>query len=256
MKIDNRTSWLALMVLCAGDLMIVLDTTIVNVALPSIREDLGFSETSLAWVVNAYMLTFGGFLLLGGRLGDLFGHRRLFLIGIVALHARVARLRAREVAGDARSRPARCRASAARSSRRSRCRSIMTLFTEPAERAKAMGVFGFVASGGGSVGVVLGGVLTDALDWHWIFLVNLPIGVAVVALALRLLPAERGPRATAARRRRRGHRHRRAHARGLRDRQRQRRRLDVARRRSACSARRPCCSPSFIVDRGARRARR
>ena len=120
--IDNRTRWLALLVLCLGDLMIVLDTTIVNVALPSIREDLGFSETSLAWVVNAYLLTFGGFLLLGGRLGDLFGHRRLFLIGHRALHARLARLRAGELAGAPRRARARCRGSAARSSRRSRSR--------------------------------------------------------------------------------------------------------------------------------------
>ena len=96
---DNRTRWLALIVLCLGDLMIVLDTTIVNVALPSIRADLGFSETSLAWVVNAYLLTFGGFLLLGGRLGDLFGHRRLFLIGIALFTARLARLRSCELAG-------------------------------------------------------------------------------------------------------------------------------------------------------------
>ena len=120
---DNRTRWIALIVLCAGDLMIVLDTTIVNVALPSIREDLGFSETSLAWVVNAYLLTFGGFLLLGGRLGDLFGHRKLFLIGLVALHGRVARLRRWRSRRSSSSPRARCRGSAARSSRSSRCRS-------------------------------------------------------------------------------------------------------------------------------------
>ncbi len=119
---DNRTRWLALIVLCLGTLMIVLDTTIVNVALPSIRADLDFSQTSLAWVVNAYLLTFGGFLLLGGRLGDLFGHRRLFLVGHRALHARVALLRAREHRRACSSRRARCRASAARSSRRSRSR--------------------------------------------------------------------------------------------------------------------------------------
>ena len=104
MTLDTRSRWLALLVVCLGDLMIVLDVTIVGVALPSIREDLGFSETSLAWVVNAYLLTFGGFLLLGGRLGDLFGHRRLFVIGISALHGRVARVRARELAGGARDR--------------------------------------------------------------------------------------------------------------------------------------------------------
>ena len=143
--------------------MIVLDTTIVNVALPSIREDLGFSETSLAWVVNAYLLTFGGFLLLGGRLGDLYGHRRLFLIGISALHAGVARLRAVDDAGVARHGARRAGAG-----RRGRLRRLAVadddLFTEPAERAKAMGVFGFVAAGGGSIGVLLGGILTDALE--------------------------------------------------------------------------------------------
>src|SRR5215212_2317351 len=135
----DRTRWLALIVLCCGDLMIVLDSTIVNVALPSIRADLGFSETSLAWVVNAYLLTFGGFLLLGGRLGDLFGHRRLFVGGIA-------------------------------------------LFT--------ISSLACVLAGGGTVGVLLGGILTDVLSWHWIFLVNVPIGVAVYLTSLRLLPGK------------------------------------------------------------------
>src|SRR6266511_439811 len=188
---DTRTRWLALVVLCMGSLMIVLDTMIVNVALPSIRADLGFSQTSLAWVVNAYMLTFGGFLLLGGRLGDLFGHRRLFLFGITLFtlaslacglagsQGMLVGARAVQGLGDAV-------ASAVSLS------LMMTLFTEPAERAKAMGVFGFVAAGGGTIGVLLGGILTDVLDWHWIFLVNLPIGVLVYVLSLRLLPAARG----------------------------------------------------------------
>ncbi len=188
---DNRTRWLALIVLCLGDLMIVLDTTIVNVALPSIRADLGFSETSLAWVVNAYILTFGGFLLLGGRLGDLFGHRRLFLAGIglftvASLGCGLAGsqaflIGARAVQGLGGAVVAVVALSL-----------IMTLFTEPAERAKAMGVIGFVAAGGGSIGVLLGGVLTDVLDWHWIFLVNLPVGAVVFALCLRLLPGGGG----------------------------------------------------------------
>ena len=190
---DNRTRWLALIVLCLGTLMIVLDTTIVNVALPSIRTDLGFSQTSLAWVVNAYLLTFGGFLLLGGRLGDLYGHRRLFLVGHRALHARVALLRARRHAGPARAARAVQGLGGAVASAVS-LSLMMTLFTEPAERAKAMGIFGFVASGGGAIGVLLGGVLTNSLDWHWIFLVNLPIGVAVVFLSLRLLPGGRAER--------------------------------------------------------------
>jgi EmrB/QacA subfamily drug resistance transporter len=164
--------------------------TIVNVALPSIREDLGFSETSLAWVVNAYLLTYGGFLLLGGRLGDLFGHRKLFLAGIALFTlASLAcglsttqwmLVTARTVQGVGGA-----VASAVSLS------LMMTLFTEPAERAKAMGLFGFVAAGGGSIGVLLGGVLTDLISWHWIFLVNVPIGVLVCLLSLRLLPRER-----------------------------------------------------------------
>jgi EmrB/QacA subfamily drug resistance transporter len=190
---DNRTRWFALFVLCLGSLMIVLDTTIVNVALPSIRADLDFSQTSLAWVVNAYLLTFGGFLLLGGRLGDLYGHRRLFLSGIslftlASLACGLAGSQEVLVAARAVQGLGGAIASAVGLS------LMMMLFTEPAERAKAMGVFGFVAAGGGSIGVLLGGILTDSLDWHWIFLVNLPIGVAVVALSLRLLPAARLPR--------------------------------------------------------------
>jgi EmrB/QacA subfamily drug resistance transporter len=191
-NIDGQKRWLALIILCLGDLMIVLDTTIVNVALPSIRADLGFSETSLVWVVNAYMLTFGGFLLLGGRLGDLFGHRRLFLLGIAlftfaSLACGLANSQALLIGARAVQGLGGAVVSAVALS------LIMNLFTEPDERAKAMGVFGFVMAGGGSIGVLLGGVLTNALDWHWIFLVNLPIGVAVFALCLAFLPAARGP---------------------------------------------------------------
>jgi EmrB/QacA subfamily drug resistance transporter len=190
MTMTSRTRWFALVVLCLGSLMIVLDTTIVNVALPSIRADLGFTQTSLAWVVNAYLLTFGGFLLLGGRLGDLFGHRRLFLAGITlftlaSLCCGLSTTQAMLVGARAVQGLGGAVASAVSLS------LMMTLFTEPAERAKAMGVFGFVAAGGGSIGVLLGGVLTDLLDWHWIFLVNLPIGVVVCVLSLRLLPAAR-----------------------------------------------------------------
>jgi EmrB/QacA subfamily drug resistance transporter len=193
--LDARTKWLALLVVCLGDLMIVLDGTIVNVALPSIRDDLGFSQTSLAWVVNAYLLTFGGFLLLGGRLGDLFGHRRLFLIGIsiftlASLGCGIATSQGMLVAARAVQGLGGAVVSAVALS------LLMTLFTEQADRAKAMGVFGFVLSGGGVIGVLAGGILTDALNWHWIFLVNLPVGVAVYALSLRLLPTARGPAAT------------------------------------------------------------
>lgn len=185
--IDDRKRWLALTVLCLGVLMIVLDTTIVNVALPSIRTDLGFTETSLVWVVNAYMLTFGGFLLLGGRLGDLFGHRRLFLLGITlftlaSLACGLAQGQALLVAARAVQGVGGAVVSAVSLS------LIMDLFRTPGDRAKAMGVYGFVCAGGGSIGVLLGGLLTGALSWHWIFLVNLPIGVAVYALSLALIP--------------------------------------------------------------------
>jgi len=168
--------------------MIVLDTTIVNVALPSIKDDLGFSPTSLAWVVNAYLLTFGGFLLLGGRLGDLFGHRRLFLIGIALFTAAsvacgVSTTQGLLVAARAVQGLGGAVVSAVALS------LMMNLFTEPAERAKAMGFFGFVMAGGGSIGVLLGGILTDTINWHWIFLVNVPIGVVVILLSLKLLPA-------------------------------------------------------------------
>jgi len=190
-QIEGRRRWLALIVLCSGSLMIVLDSTIVNVALPSIRQDLGFSEASLAWVVNAYLLTFGGFLLLGGRLGDLFGQRRLFLIGIALFtvaslgcglantqHLLIAARTVQGLGGAVVSAVA--------------LSLVMTMFTEPGERAKAMGVFGFVAAGGGTLGVLLGGILTDTLDWHWIFIVNLPVGLAVFALCLVLLPGGGG----------------------------------------------------------------
>lgn len=185
--IDERKRWLALIVLCLGVLMIVLDTTIVNVALPSIRADLGFTETSLVWVVNAYMLTFGGFLLLGGRLGDLFGHRKLFLLGITLFtlasaacglaNSQALLITARAVQGLGGAVVSAVSLSL-----------IMNLFTSPSDRAKAMGIYGFVCAGGGSIGVLLGGLLTSALSWHWIFLVNLPIGVAVYAACVALLP--------------------------------------------------------------------
>jgi EmrB/QacA subfamily drug resistance transporter len=188
---ESRKRWLALVVLCLGELMIVLDTTIVNVALPSIRTDLAFTETSLVWVVNAYMLTFGGFLLLGGRLGDLYGHRRLFLIGLAVFTlaslvcglsgSQALLIIARAVQGLGGAVVSAIALSL-----------IMDLFTEPEERAKAMGVYGFVCAGGGSIGVLLGGLLTGAFNWHWIFLVNLPIGAAVFALCLPLLPASHG----------------------------------------------------------------
>jgi EmrB/QacA subfamily drug resistance transporter len=183
--IDRDKRWWALYVLCAGELMIVVDTTVVNVALPSIRESLAFTEASLVWVVNAYMLTYGGFLLLGGRLGDYFGHRRLFLLGIALFTA------ASLVCGFANSQWLLIAARAVQGLGGAVVSAIalsliIDLFTEDSERAKAMGVYGFVCAAGGSLGVLAGGVLTSALSWHWVFLVNIPIGVAVY-LACRSL---------------------------------------------------------------------
>jgi EmrB/QacA subfamily drug resistance transporter len=183
---NHQKRWLALSVLCCGVLMIVLDTTIVNVALPSIREDLHFSETSLVWVVNAYMLTFGGFLLLGGRLGDLYGHRKFFLLGLVLFTlaslacglstSKELLITARAIQGFGGAVVTAVALSL-----------IMDLFSEPEDRARAMGVYGFVCAAGGSIGVLLGGALTT-ISWHWIFLVNLPIGIGVYFFSQRLLP--------------------------------------------------------------------
>jgi EmrB/QacA subfamily drug resistance transporter len=187
---DSRSRWLALIVLCLGSLMIVLDSTIVNVALPSIKRDLGFTQTSLAWVVNGYLLTFGGFLLLGGRLGDLLGHRRLFLGGIALFT--LASLACGSATTQGMLIAARVVQGFGGAVVSAVSLSLMVaLFVEPRDRAKAMGVFGFVASGGGSLGVLLGGILTDVLDWHWIFLVNVPIGIGVAIMAMRVLPAGR-----------------------------------------------------------------
>lgn len=186
-NLDARKKWWALVVLCLGTLMIVLDTTIVNVALPSIKKDLGFTDVSLAWVVNAYMLTFGGFLLLSGRLGDLFGHRKLFVIGLIfftlaSLACGLSPSQGLLISARAIQGWAGAIVSAVSLS------LMMSLFTEAQERAKAMGIFGFVAAGGGSIGVLLGGVLTGALNWHWIFLVNIPVGILVIFLSILFLP--------------------------------------------------------------------
>jgi EmrB/QacA subfamily drug resistance transporter len=192
---DARKRWLALYVLCSGVLMIVLDTTIVNVALPSIREDLEFTETGLVWVVNAYMLTFGGFLLLGGRLGDLFGSRKLFLLGLVFFTI------ASVGCGLARSQSMLVIARGIQGLGGAVVTAvalalIMNLFTDSRERAKAMGIYGFVCSAGGSIGVLLGGFLTTSFNWHWIFLVNVPIGLLVYLASARLLPKDQVSGAT------------------------------------------------------------
>ncbi len=186
-----RQRWSALILLCLGELMIVLDTTIVNVALPSIRTDLAFSESALVWVVNAYMLTYGGCLLLGGRLGDLYGQRRLFVAGVAlftlaSLACGLAQTQTLLVVARAVQGVGGAVVSAVALS------LILALFSEPGERARAMGVFGFVCAGGGSIGVLLGGVLTSWLSWHWVFLVNVPVGLAIAAACMRVLPAHPG----------------------------------------------------------------
>jgi EmrB/QacA subfamily drug resistance transporter len=183
---SDRTRWLAFITLCLGDLMIVVDTTVVNVALPSIRSSLQFSETSLVWVVNAYLLTFGGFLLLGGRLADLYGQRRLFLLGVAGFT--VASLAcgiapSQEVLVVARAVQGLVGAVVAAVA----LSLIISLFPEGPQRVRAMGYFGFISAGGGSLGVLVGGFLTDLLDWRWVFLINLPLGVAVLLLGRRLL---------------------------------------------------------------------
>jgi EmrB/QacA subfamily drug resistance transporter len=180
--------------LCLGVLMIVLDSTIVNIALPAIQSDLGFSATSLVWVVNAYVLTYGGFLLLGGRLGDLFGGRRLFLIGIGTFTA--ASLACGLVGSQAFLLGARAAQGLGAAIVDAVSLSlIMNIFTAHSERARAMGVYGFVRSVGGTLGIILGGVVTSTWNWHWIFLINVPLGLIVCGLCLELIPtAPRGGR--------------------------------------------------------------
>jgi EmrB/QacA subfamily drug resistance transporter len=188
---NERDRWIALVVLCAGFLMIILDQTIVNVALPSIQDDLDFSQSTLAWVVNAYLIAFGGLLLLAGRLGDLIGRKRIFLIGLTiftlaSLFCGVAQSQwmlivARFVQGLGGAMTSAVILG-----------MIVTMFPQPNEQAKAIGVYSFVAAGGASIGLLAGGILTEAINWHWIFFVNLPIGVATGVLASRLLDNDKG----------------------------------------------------------------
>jgi EmrB/QacA subfamily drug resistance transporter len=189
--VEDRRRWMALYVLCVGMLMIVLDATIVNVALPTIQEDLGFSQNDLAWVVNAYLIAFGGLLLLSGRIGDLIGQRRIFLIGLAvftgaSLLCALAQsqgllIGARFVQGIGGALTSAVILG-----------MIVTMFPEPREQAKAIGVYTFVAVAGGSIGLLLGGVLTQTINWHWIFFVNLPIGLATALFAIRLVPDREG----------------------------------------------------------------
>ncbi len=184
-----KNRWLALIVLCLGTLMIILDSTIVNVALPSIQHDLGFSQSSLTWVVNAYLIPFGGLLLLAGRMGDLLGRKRIFITGLAVFSA------ASLLCGIATSQEILIAARFIQGVGGAMTSAvvlgmIVTMFTAPAERAKAIGVYSFVASAGASLGLLLGGALTQTLSWHWIFFVNLPIGLATALWAVRLLAPE------------------------------------------------------------------
>ena len=187
---DNRR-WYALVVLCIGMLMIVLDVTVVNVALPSIQDDLGFSQTNLAWVVNAYLISFGGLLLLSGRIGDLVGRRRVFMIGLAIFT--IASL----ACGFAQSQGVLIAARFVQGVGGAMTSAvilgmIVTMFPEPKEQAKAIGIYGFVASAGGSIGLLAGGVLTEAINWHWIFFINLPIAIGTALLAARLIQPDKG----------------------------------------------------------------
>jgi len=187
----ERSRWIALYVLCSGMLMIVLDVTVVNVALPYIQADLGFSDAGLAWVVNAYLIAFGGLLLLAGRLGDLFGRLRIFGVGLAIFTLASA------VCGLAQDQLVLVVARFVQGAGGALTSSvilgmIVTMFAEPREQAKAIGVFAFVASAGGAVGLLAGGVLTQAINWHWIFFINLPIGLATAGCARRWVPADEG----------------------------------------------------------------
>jgi EmrB/QacA subfamily drug resistance transporter len=187
----DRSRWIALYVLCVGMLMIVLDATVVNVALPTIQDDLGFSQSSLAWVVNAYLIAFGGLLLLAGRLGDLISRRSVFLAGlgvytVASIACGAAQTQEMLVAARFVQGVGGAMTSAVILG------MIVTMFPAPRDQAKAIGVFSFVASAGGSVGLLAGGVLTQSINWHWIFFINIPIGIATAVMAMRLLEKDKG----------------------------------------------------------------
>jgi EmrB/QacA subfamily drug resistance transporter len=188
---SERARWIALVVLCLGFLMIILDQTIVNVALPTIQRDLGFSQSNLAWVINAYLIAFGGLLLLVGRLGDLIGRKRIFLAGLVVFTL------ASMLCGVAQSQALLIGARFVQGIGGAMTSAvilgmIVSMFPKPAEQAKAIGVYSFVAAAGGAVGLLAGGVITQAINWHWIFFVNLPIGIVTALAASRLIDADEG----------------------------------------------------------------
>jgi EmrB/QacA subfamily drug resistance transporter len=187
----DTNRWMALYVLCAGMLMIVLDATIVNVALPTIKDDLGFSQSNLAWVVNAYLIAFGGLLLLAGRIGDLVGQRRVFLLGLAVFSTAslvCATAQSQEMLIGARF----VQGAGGAVASAVILGMIVTMFPQPREQAKAIGVYSFVASAGASIGLLAGGILTEAINWHWIFLINVPIGIATALLAVRLVEDRSG----------------------------------------------------------------
>jgi EmrB/QacA subfamily drug resistance transporter len=187
----KNTRWLSLIILCVGFLLIVIDMTIVNVALPSIQRDLGFSPSGLAWVINAYLIAFAGLLLLAGRLGDLLGRKRVYLAGLgIFVGASI-------VCGLSFNQPLLIVARFVQgvggaASSAVILAMIVSLFPEPNERARAFGVFSFIASAGAAVGLLAGGLITQAVSWHWIFFVNVPIGVATAIVSARLLRSDEG----------------------------------------------------------------
>jgi EmrB/QacA subfamily drug resistance transporter len=190
-EMSDRSRWIALYVLCVGMLMIVLDITVTNVALPSIQSDLGFSQASLAWVVNAYLISFGGLLLLAGRLGDLMGRRTIFLVGlavfsVASLFCGVAQSQGVLIAARFIQGIGGAMTSAVILG------MIVTMFPEPREQAKAVGLYAFVASAGGAIGLLIGGILTQTINWHWIFFVNIPIGIGTAMAARRLIEKDEG----------------------------------------------------------------
>jgi EmrB/QacA subfamily drug resistance transporter len=188
---NTNSRWLSLIVLCTGFLLIVVDMTIVNVALPSIQKDLGFTPSGLAWVVNAYLIAFGGLLLLAGRLGDLLGRKRVYLAGLAVFTS------ASVLCGLSFAQPMLIAARFVQGvggavSSAVILAMIVNLFPEPLERAKAFGIFSFIASAGAAVGLIAGGLITQVVSWHWIFFVNLPLGIATAVASVRLLEGDRG----------------------------------------------------------------
>src|SRR6202171_5565105 len=182
----KSSRWLSLMILCTGFLLIVVDMTIVNVALPSIQRDMGFTQSGLAWVINAYLIAFAGLLLLAGRLGALFGRKRIFLFGLGLF------ISASVLCGLSFSQPMLVAARFIQAiggavSSAVILAMIVTLFPKPDELEKAFGIFSFIASAGAAIGLLAGGLITQAVSWHWIFFVNVPIGLVTVALSIRLI---------------------------------------------------------------------